>query len=388
MLEMTNTLRDEVLEITQSLVRIKSYSGDEGQVIDLITGWMGRLGYKDIRLDDNGNVVGKLTNQQIGAVTLFDSHVDTVPAADTDQWTYPPFSGEVVGDRIYGRGTTDMKGPLAACLVGVAQAHRDGAVRGTVFVSASTGEEHIEGLTLNTVIDYYQPDRVVICEPTALKLATAQRGRAEIEIVVHGKSAHASSPHIGVNAFRNMARLVVALDQITPPEDPQLGKGILEPTTVISSPYPNVSVIPFACHARYDRRLLVGESAEDVLEPIQAVIDQLHAEDPTFNATAQIVQGTFTCYTGTVLHQETFAPAWRMDESHPFVSAARSALNDVKLSHYSFCTNGSYTLGRRKIPTLGYGPGYEHTAHTADEYLDLDQLFGAVQGYYALAAMG
>lgn len=380
-------LREQVLDIVQSLVRVKSYSGDEGAVIEIVTGWMNQLGYEDIRLDACGNVVGKLSSGKPGPVVLYDAHVDTVPALDESEWTYPPFGGEITDDRIWGRGSTDMKGPLAAALVGLAAAKIDGTLRGTVFLSASVGEEHIEGVALEPVVKHYSPDLVVICEPTANKLATAQRGRAEIEVLVHGKSAHASNPDVGVNAFRNMSRLVVELDKLEPPTDAQLGAGILEPTAVISSPYPNVSVVPFLCSARYDRRLLVGEGADEVLAPVQAVIDRMSAEDPQFKAMANILPGKFTCYTGHVLEQETLAPAWRMETDHHFVQAAQGALHDVELSHYSFCTNGSYSLGRAGIPTLGYGPGYEYHAHIVDEYLELAQLFGALEGYYALAGI-
>lgn len=387
MLELTNEHREQVLEVCQSLVRVESLSGDEAQVIDLTAGWMSRLGYDNVRVDECGNVIGKLSGAEPGPVVLFDSHVDTVPAADADQWTHGPFSGEITEDRIYGRGTTDMKGALAASLVGCAAAKQDGTLRGTVFVCASVGEEYIEGLTLAPVMKFYAPDLVVICEATELKLATAQRGRGEIEVITHGKTAHASSPQVGVNAFRHMAQLVVELDKLTPPSDPQLGRGILEPTTVISSPYPNVSVVPFKCSVRYDRRTLVGETPEDVLVPIREVIERLAAENPQFKAEANIVDGKFTCYTGHEMTQETFAPAWRMADDHRFVNAARGALGGVELSHYSFCTNGSYTLGRAGVPTLGYGPGYEHHAHVQDEYLELEQLFGAVQGYHALAGL-
>ena len=155
-----------------------------------------------------------------------------------------------------------------------------------------------------------------------------------------------------------MSKLALELDKIVPPSDAQLGDGILEPTTVISSPYPNVSVIPFLCTAKYDRRTLVCETPDDILAPIHAVIAQLSAEDPDFKAEARILPGTFTCYTGYAMEQETFAPAWRMVHDSPFVQAAVNAMGSVELSHYSFCTNGSYTLGRRGIPTLGYGPGF------------------------------
>lgn len=388
MSDLSANLREQVLEIAQALVRVESLSGDEQRVIDLVGGFMHRLGYEDVRVDECGNIIGKLTNHKLGPVVLYDAHVDTVAAADADQWTYPPFSGEITEDRIYGRGTSDMKGALAAALVGLAAAKDDNKLEGTVFVSASVGEEVIEGLTMAPIIKHYSPDLVVICESTGLKLATAQRGRAELEIVVHGKSAHASNPQIGVNAFRHMAHLAAELDKLQAPFEPQLGLGILEPTSVITSPFPNVSVVPWRCTARYDRRTLVGETPDDVLAPINAVIERIAAENLQFKAEARVLPGTFTCYTGLTMEQETFAPAWRMADDHPLVVGAREALGGVELSHYSFCTNGSYTLGRAKVPTIGFGPGFEYTAHITDEYLDLEQLFGAVEGYYALAGIG
>jgi putative selenium metabolism hydrolase len=378
--------RQQVVDVCRSLVQIQSHAGDEQAVIERVREWMVALGYADIRVDECGNVIGALYGGD-GPLVLYDSHVDIVPAADADHWRYPPYAAEVVDDRIYGRGSSDMKGALAAALVGLSAAHADGRLRGTVLVSATVGEEHIEGLAMGHVVDHYRPDLVVICESTALKLNIAQRGRAEIQVTVHGKSAHASNPAFGINALRNMTRLVAALDTLLPPSDSLLGDGILVPTTIISSPYPNVSVIPFRCDARYDRRTLVGESAESVLAPIHEIINQLAQDDPAFRAEASIVPGEFVCYTSLKLTQETFAPAWKMHTNDAWVQAAQHALGDVELGHYSFCTNGSYSLGRKGIPTLGYGPGYEHSAHTTDEYLELAQLFGAAEGYYRLGGL-
>jgi acetylornithine deacetylase/succinyl-diaminopimelate desuccinylase-like protein len=91
------------------------------------------------------------------------------------------------------------------------------------------------------------------------------------------------------------------------------------------------------------------------------------------------------------LHQEKFQPAWRLNPDDPWVRAAQAALQQAnqaaETGHYSFCTNGSYTAGVVHIPTLGYGPGFEQTAHTTDEYLELSQLFGAAEGYYALGTL-
>ncbi len=386
-LELTADLKDQVLAICQSMIRVKSYSGQEDGMADVVTMWMNQLGFEDIRIDECGNVIGKLSAGRLGPIVLYDAHIDTVPEGDVSQWTQDPFGGEIVEDKIYGRGSTDMKGPLAAVMVGLAQAKADGTLRGTAFVCASVGEEHLEGVALAGPMKFYIPDLVVICEPSALKLISAQRGRAEIAVKTHGKSAHASSPQVGINAFRHMARLAVELDKIEPPTDDVLGLGILEPTTAISTPYPNVSVVPYLCTVKYDRRLLLGETVDDALAPIQAVIDRMAAADPAFRAEAHIIDGQFTCYTGHVLEQETFAPAWQMADDHPFVLKAKQALGTDELHHYSYCTNGSYSKGRANKPTIGYGPGFEHHAHITDEYLDLEQLFQAVQGYYALGTM-
>lgn len=378
--------RQQVIEVCQSLVQAQSHSSDEAEVIARVKNWMEKLGYVDIRVDECGNVIGALHGGD-GPEVMYDSHVDTVPAGDTDQWQHDPYAAEIVDGRIYGRGTSDMKGALAASLVGLAAAKEDGQLRGTALIAATIGEEHIEGLAMGCAVDHYQPDLVIICEATALKLNIAQRGRAEINVTTFGKSAHASNPGIGVNALRNMSRLVAALDKLIPPKQPLLGEGILEPTTIISTPYPNVSVIPWRCDVRYDRRTLVGETGESVLQPVQTIIDNFAAQDETFRAEAAIVPGEFTCYTGLKMTQETFAPAWQMPSDSEWIRAAQEALGDVKLGHYSFCTNGSYSLGRAGVPTLGYGPGHEHAAHTNDEFLELDQLFGAAEGYYRLGGL-
>ncbi|PJF35666.1 MAG: YgeY family selenium metabolism-linked hydrolase [Candidatus Thermofonsia Clade 1 bacterium] len=379
--------REQILAIAQSLVRIPSLAGEEGAVIEQTAHWMRELGYDDLYLDECGNLVGVLRGSH-GATVIYDSHVDTVAAGDLSAWRYDPFGGTVADGKLYGRGACDMKGSLAAALAALAYAKHDGVLRGTALVSASVGEEVIEGLAFSHVLKAHPPDLVVICESTALRLVTAGRGRAEITLTTHGKSAHASTPQLGVNALKHMARLVEALDALVPPEHARLGKGILEPTEIISAPYPSVSVLPYECRVRYDRRVLLGETAESVLEPIQAVIAALSAADPTFRAEAHVDLGAFTCYTGLTLYGKKFQAAWQTDAEHPFVRAAQAALRNAgqaaEIGHYNFCTNGSYAASIG-LPVIGYGAGLETTAHIADEYVALDQLFGAAEGYYALA---
>ena len=386
---LTPERKQQIVDIARDLVRVKSLAGQEAGVAQVVIDAMRAVGYDDVRVDGLGNVIGTLTpgpspSKGEGGI-LFDSHIDTVEAAG--RWTKDPFGGEVSAGKLWGRGASDMKGALAACLCGAAYARADGRLKHTVWVSASVSEEQIEGLALADVLADYRPSRVVICESTQLKLSIGGRGRAEVFLTVDGVPAHASTPHLGVNALKQAARLILALNEWTPPHDPVLGVGIFEPTEIISSPYPSVSVLPDRCRIRCDRRLLAGETERDVLDPINGVIESLRARDGSFNARAEIDTETITTYTGAQRTGLKFQPAWKMDPDSAFVRAARAALGEPALSTYSFCTNAARSAGMLGIPTIGYGPGREAYAHIADEFCELDQLWGAAEGYSALCGL-
>ncbi len=391
-MDISNTLSDErkqtVIEVAQSLIRAKSLAGEEGAAAQAVIAAMRALNYDDVRVDELGNVVGSLRPTQpptnSNGALMFDSHMDTVAAAGA--WTKDPFGGEVSDGKLWGRGASDMKGALAASICGAAFAKQDGRLKNTIFVSASVNEEQIEGLAFADVLAAYHPARVVICESTGLKLNLGGRGRAEVFLTVKGIPAHASTPHLGVNALKKMAKLILALNEWQPPFDPVLGYGIFEPTEIISNPYPSVSVLPDRCRVRSDRRLLAGETEKDVLDPIRAIIEKLHAEDPTLNADAEIDTETIRAYTSATRTMLKFQPAWKMALDDPFVLTCREALGDPVIGYYSFCTNASRSSGLLGIPTVGFGPGSEHHAHIADEYCELGQLWGAAQGYYAISS--
>jgi putative selenium metabolism hydrolase len=375
-----------IVDLTRDLVCEKSLAGHEGGVARVVADAMRARGYDEVRRDELGNVLGRVSAARPSAhgPLLFDSHMDTVEAAG--QWTKDPFGGEVSAGRIWGRGTSDMKGALAASICAAAFARQDGALARDAFVSASVNEEQIEGLAFADVLVSVRPALVVICESTELRLNIGGRGRAEVFITVDGVPAHASNPSRGVNALKQMSKLILALNDWRPPLDPDLGPGILEPTEIISDPFPSVSVLPAKCRVRADRRLLVGESADDVIAPINDVIARLHRADPTFKARAEIDTETITAYTGATRTGLKFQPAWKFGADEAFVREARAALPGARIGYYSFCTNAARSAGLLGIPTIGFGPGREVDAHIADESLALDQLWDAADGYYRLMA--
>lgn len=207
-------------------------------------------------------------------------------------------------------------------------------------------------------------------------------------MTTYGKPAHSANPAKGVNAVYQMTKLLDAIRALPVLEQDILGKGILELTDIQSAPYPGASVVPSQCRVTFDRRLLVGETKESVLAPILQVIETLAQQDATFKASATYSAGSELCYTGATIAAERFFPAWLYDAQADFVQAPLEALQQAaipaQLSHYSFCTNGSHFAGEANIPTIGFGPSLESLAHVDDEYIEIDQLTKATEGYYTI----
>lgn len=381
------------IELTRQLVACPSHAeAGEEATARVAANAMTELGYEDVQIDDLGNVTGVIAGESDGWI-VFDGHLDTVSVGDPDAWMTDPFSATQIGDRLHGRGTADMKGAVAAMIVGIARL-RDTRPACNIVVSASIAEELVEGHALGHVLDWASREAgpakaVVIGESTGLQIARAQRGRAEILVQTRGIPAHSSTPQLGVNAVKAMAAVISGLSALGLPSNDLLGPAVLEVTDVMSHPYPGLSVIPERCDATFDRRLLVGETEESVLGEIEAALDRIKDDYPQLQAQESIAVDRFRSWTGVEVVAPNFAPAWRMNDDSPIVTAAIAALDSIGiepvLSHYAFCTNGSESAGRRSIPTIGFGPGDEAQAHTIDESVEVEQIHRAADGYEALA---
>lgn len=376
---------EELAGLLLELIGVKSPSAQEGPIAELVARTMESLGY-DVRRDELGNVLGMLHGGP-GPCVVLDAHIDTVGTTDAAAWKHSP-GGELFGGRVYGRGAADMKGPLAAALLGVAGLKRDLRV-GTVIVTATVAEELVEGAALTHVLERRDADFVIICESTGLGLSQGQRGRAEVLVEVRGKATHSSRPELGRNAAEGMVDIVRLVRDLDPPVHPLLGPGVLVLTDLISEPYPGLSVVPHLCRATYDRRTLPGETEQDVLAPVQRVLEDAKRRFGT-DAGVAIAEDVFSTYTGVEVRAPNFAPAWLQPVESALVRHAMAGLRRAglraDLTHYSFATNGSASAGRFGIPTVGYGPGHEEQAHVADEYIDVAEMVTAARGYAAIVS--
>ncbi len=379
-----------VIQLCKELIEAPSVSGDEQKAVQVLERYYRSRGIDDLYVDEYGSLVAIIRGNRPGQTILFDGHIDVVPVTNPASWSTDPFIGEVIENRLYGRGASDMKGAVSAMAVAACDFYEAtrGHFAGKILIASVVQEERFEGVAARAISAKFKPDLVVIGESTNLNLNIGQRGRAEIQLESFGSPAHSANPEKGLNAVYALCDVLNDFRRLAPPAHPVLGKGILELTDIMSSPYPGASVVPEYCVATFDRRLLPGETPEDLLNTLQQIINEHMRENPKCKFNVRLASGKETCYTGATIEAERFFPGWIFDEQEPFVLKALHKLHeagiDSKISHYNFCTNGSHYAGEAHIPTIGIGPSVESLAHITDEYIDIDQLQEAVIAYRAI----
>lgn len=381
-MRLNETQQQQLITLCQELVRAQSLAGREHAAAQVAEHWMRHLGYDRVWTDEYGSVIGQRYGSGNGPNLHFDGHLDTVPATTPEQWTYAPYGGELHDGRIWGRGTSDMKGADAAMICAGAFLPRD-AFAGTITVSTSIGEEELEGPALAAILQQHPADIVIIGEASDLRIGIGQKGRAGIRVQTFGRAAHSSQPEDGINAVYRMLDTVARIRAIPAPQDELLGPGLNELVEIVSSPYPGTSIVPDGCYVRFDRRLVRAETRESVLAPIQAALVGLDG------VAIDYLQVSLPCYTGATLVSDDFHPAWETPRTSPLVKAAEVALDRVGLpvSYFTarYCSNGSASAGEMGIPTLILGPSSPALLHIVDEYIEVDQLVRGAEVYMALA---
>lgn len=387
---LSNDRAEQVIGLCQEMIRQKSYSGEEQGAAAVLQKNMKEMGFDEVAIDRYGNIIGCIRGNIPGKKILFDGHIDTVPVTEEDKWEYPPFAAEIHDGKIYGRGTSDMKGAVSAMTCAAANFAKDTGRNfpGEIYVAGVVHEECFEGVAAREISKYVKPDYVVIGEASQLNIKIGQRGRAEIVVETFGRACHSANPEKGINSVYKMAKVIEAIRGLKPTSHPVLGDGILELTDIKSSPYPGASVVPEYCRVTYDRRLLVGETKESVLAPIQELLEKLMEEDSELKVKASYAVGKEICHTGNEIEGERFFPGWLYDEKEAFVQDVCRELRgsgfDPQITQYNFCTNGSHYAGEAGIPTFGLGPSRENLAHTMNEYIETEQLTKVTECYYGV----
>lgn len=376
----TPDIQQELIDFTQSLIRIKSLSGQEEEIIRLIERRMKTLGYEEVVIDSMGNLLGRIGSGERSI--LFDSHVDTVAVNDEAEWEVPPFSGKIVDGHLYGRGSVDMKSSVAASIYAGMFAKKKSFTSGKkVYVSCTVFEEDCDGENLNHLFKEFnlKPDYVVICEPSNNQIALGHKGKAQVAIKTHGVSAHGSAPEKGVNAIYEMAEIIQRVEKRNAElmkQDKPRGTLVM---SRIASTSASLNAVPSECEVYLDRRTVPGETEDTIRKELDQLI---HDKNATWET------GTLhrKSWTGMDITYEPFHSAWKIDLDHDLTQACIAAYREsfgvepVEFDFWDFSTNAvtPVSLG---IPTIGFGPGESKQAHMRDENCNVDQIIEAY-GFY------
>lgn len=371
------------------LIRIRSYTGREGQAVERMLQELAAIGCDEVWIDSAGNALGRIGRGP--RVILYDAHLDTNEVADEREWPHPPLEPVVEGDVMYGLGASDCKGGVAAIVYGaaiLAALQHVPEVRRlleavSVVVMGATLEEDAEGFALRSLVerDGLRPEVVLLAEATDLTLRRGQRGRCELRVRTEGRAAHASQPHLGESAILKMLPVVSALDAMNAglSVDPIFGRGS-QVVSLIEGPHTPNSV-PAWCEVAVDRRLTPGETPEEVLAGVRGVVEPL-------GASVRIPEQPVLTHTGQRLDGPSFYPGWLLPEDDPLLAAGQATCRMLwghapRVDVWRFSTDGTYSAGAAGIPTLGFGPEEEQYVHAANDQVNLTKLRKAAEFYAA-----
>lgn len=367
--------KKELIKLLREIIAIPSPSGEEKKVARRVVQEMRRVGFDEVFIDELGSVIGRIGKGKVKI--LYDAHIDTVDIGNRNKWSFNPYKGKYEKGIIYGRGACDDKGCVASMLYGgrlIKELGLDGDY--TLYFSASVREEVHEGLALSHIIEKkkIKPDYVLIGEPSNLNIGYGHKGRIELKITTKGKSCHAATPERGENAIYDMAPIISKIKRLNEKlkaKEP-LGKGMVA-VTRIETENTSLNTVPDNCAIYLDRRTTLGETREKVIKELKSIL------------------GGSRTKVEVLKHEngdEKYYPEWILDKNHPLILAGIETCKTLfgkkpKIKTWPFCTNGSYTMGMKKIPTMGFGPGDPKYAHSIDERIEIDDLVPAT-AFYAL----
>lgn len=375
--------KENLFGLIQRLIQIKSYSGDEKEIVEFIVAKMKEYGFDEAYHDGFGNAIGKIGNGPIKI--LFDAHIDTVKVTETENWVHPPFGGVIKNGKMYGRGVVDEKPAMAGFMIAgkVLKQVYGNEFPFTLYVVGSVLEEDADGYPLYHIIqnEKIKPDYVVLGEPTNLQVYRGQRGRMELKITATGKSAHGAHNQKGVNAIYKLQPILAEIEKLDKKLKPKkpLGKGSIT-VSQITSKAPSLCSVSDYCQIHIDRRMTLGENKKSVMKELKEIIKK-HKSD----AKISIPNVEGVSWKGTNFCQEAYFPTWLFDEKHQLVNTAmqtaKTATGKAKAGVWSFSTNGVATAGIFGIPTIGFAPGREELSHSSKEELVLNDLLKATKFY-------
>jgi acetylornithine deacetylase/succinyl-diaminopimelate desuccinylase family protein len=379
--------RENCIDFLQQLIAIPSPSYEEKQVAEFLKDKMTEFGFSTAKADALGDVMGVIKGRGGGRSFLLNGHIDHVPVGEM----VDPYSGKLmdgaefgdIGEVIYGRAACDMKAAVAAMvLAGRALVEQGIKLKGDCKVAAVSLEE-VGGMgTKSTIVDsQFLADVVLIGEATNMELSLGHRGSMKYDVIVHGRSCHASAPERGINALYKALKMITKIkDELAPslPVHPVYGKASLVITQIEVSPKAS-NVVPEECKFVIDCRNHPDFTDYHLYEALKKIITELKVDDPEFDATV---------IPGNIINERKFSGFYTDPKTNPVVAEAVDAITEAyrmpEKKIWTFATDGRI-YAHLGIPVIGFGPGEEKYAHTQMDHIRVDDFLDTIKVYAWLA---
>ena len=410
--------RDYVLNLAQKMVGYKSInpafidnpeSSEEAKVQGFLQGVMEEIGFETAMWDafpNRPNLVGRLEGKGEGHSLIFNGHIDVVPIGDRDKWNYDPWGSDIVGGRLYGRGTYDMKGGMAA-FIAAAKAIREIGVdlAGRLELHSVVDEEAGGGGTKDVIKNNYRADAAIVAEPTDGVIQPVEGGLSWLRVTIFGRSAHAgwryaqiypqgvedAPESYGVNAIEKGMKFLNAVRELErewalykhhpllPPGITTINPGVIHGGVGLGENglpivTTNPAMIPDTCVIDFDLKFLPTETFDDVRTEFEAFVDAFAKTDPWLKKNPPKLQWH--------LANIDFPPV-STGADHPLVYAIKETQADLnltsKLSGFVAVTDAAFYAGAG-IPPVILGPAGAGL-HGEDEYVEVDSLTETAKVY-------
>jgi succinyl-diaminopimelate desuccinylase len=402
---------DEVITLTSDLVKINSVwdpvAGTSEQVAaELVAKWAEAKGF----VVEMNQVAPARPNAVVTWAAgpgqrslMFEGHTDVVTPGDISAWHYDPFGAEIVGRRMYGRGTNDTKGNLAAMLVAMASLKRSGVELAGTIVGGVLCDEEDQMLGVQDFIRRGHADSVtgaIICEPQDGLICTSQKGAIRVQYTITGRMSHGAMPLSGLNTAPAVARLIEALHEmeLTAIEDTGRDEHLGWPSftpTVIRAPIvgaPQLNVMPRKAQVLVDIRTVPSQSHQAIRDGLTVfAADVENWVRKHYEEYDRLLKVGRHHDLSVEVEFLTDRPCTMTDISDPVVLSADWATRQVWEGEPVYAgvpgaTDGTYLWALKNIPIVTMGAGDRQVAHQVDEWVDLDQLIETAK-VYALAAL-
>ena len=402
---------EELIQLTSDLVQINSVwdpvaGTSEQPAADYVFKWAREQGFEAIMEEVAPGRSNVIVTWPVGTgdrKLMFEGHTDVVTAGDESAWQYNPFGAEIVGRRMYGRGTNDTKGNLAAMLIAMAALKRSGIKLSGTIIGGVLCDEEDQMLGVRNFIERGHADTItgaVICEPQDGLICTTQKGALRAQFTISGRMSHGAMPLSGLNTAPAVAKLISALHELEqkavkhPGRDEHLGWPSFTPT-VIQAPAsgaPQLNVVPGESRILVDIRTIPGQSHPDIIRDVEAMAveieQQVRQDYIDYDKLLGLERNRDLRIEVAIL---TDRPCTLTDRRDPVVIAAdwatrRLTDEDPTYAGVPGATDGTFLWALKNIPIVTMGAGDRQVPHQVDEWVDLDQLVETAK-IYALTAL-